>query len=268
MQAFWEAVISMYSAIYEGKVRHRRFGPVENAFEYRLFMMYLDLAELNQVFEKRWFWSVGRRNLAYLKRTDHFGDPAASIDCAVRRLIQKESGLVPTGPIRMLTHLRYLGHCFNPVSFFYCFDASHQRVETIVAEVHNTPWYERHCYVLTEALNDAADPWKHYRLRKDFHVSPFMNMDQQYDWRFLQPGERIQVHMQNFEEGTKLFDATLRLHRTHLTGRALARILVQYPAMTLQVVTKIYWQALKLRLKGATFYAHPSKRRPIRKEKK
>jgi len=247
------------SAIYEGKVRHRRFLPVENVFQYRLFMMFLDLSELNQVFSKRWFWSVDHRNLAYLRRKDHFGDPADSIDSAVRSIVQKEAGHEPSGPIRMLTHLRYLGHCFNPVSFFYCFDAANKRVETIVAEVNNTPWHERHCYVLTEQFNDASDPWKHYRFMKNFHVSPFMDMNMDYDWRFLQPAERIQVHMQNFDKEKKLFDATLSLRRKSLTGRALARVLVRYPVMTLQIVSKIYWQALKLRLKGAHFYVHPSK---------
>ena len=250
----------MESAIYEGKVRHRRFLPVKNVFQYRLFMMYLDLSELNQVFHKRWFWSIGHWNLAYLRRKDHLGDPAASIDSAVRSIVQKEVGNEPSGPVRMLTHLRYLGHCFNPVSFFYCFDATDKRVETIVAEVNNTPWHERNCYVLTEQLNDAADPWKHYRFKKNFHVSPFMDMDMDYDWRFLQTADRIQVHMQNFEKENKLFDATLSLRRTSLTGPALARVLIKYPAMTLQIISKIYWQALKLRLKGAHFYAHPSKR--------
>ena len=249
----------MESAIYEGKVRHRRFLPVENFFEYRLFMMYIDLSELNKVFRKRWFWSVDHWNLAYLRRKDHLGDPAASIDSAVRCIVQRETGHEPGGPVRMLTHLRYLGHCFNPVSFFYCFDAADQRVEAIVAEVNNTPWHERHCYVLTEQLNDAADPWKHYHFMKNFHVSPFMDMDMDYDWRFLQPADRIQVHMQNFEKEKKLFDATLSLRRKSLTSRALARVLVRYPAMTMQIVSKIYWQALKLRLKGAHFYAHPSK---------
>lgn len=230
-------------------------------------MMYLDLSELDRVFKGRWLWSVNRWNVACLRRRDHLGDPSTSIDGAVRHLVQDQTGHEPRGPIRMLTHLRYVGHCFNPVTFFYCFDPAGQRVETIVAEVTNTPWHERYWYVLPETLNEAADPWKRYRLQKAFHVSPFMDMRQDYDWRFLQPAERLQVHLQNAEQGEKLFDATLTLHRRPLTGRNLAHVLARYPAMTVQVVAKIYWQALKLRRKGAPFYTHPSKR-DVRSETK
>ena len=171
----------MKTAIYEGKVRHRRFHPVKNVFEYRLFMMYLDLAELDYVFKKRWFWSVEHWNLAYFRHRDHLGNPSTSIDRSVRNLVREKTGHEPAGPIRLLTHLRYFGHCFNPVSFFYCFDSADSGLETIVAEVNNTPWHERHCYVLTEDLNDAAEPWKHYRFSKSFHVSPFMGMEMDYD---------------------------------------------------------------------------------------
>ncbi|MBP8912193.1 MAG: DUF1365 domain-containing protein, partial [Phycisphaerae bacterium] len=139
----------MHSAIYEGTVRHRRFAPVRNEFVYRLFMMYLDLGELDEVFRGHWLWSTRRLNLACLRRKDHLGDPTISIDEAVRLLVAERTGVRPNGPIRLLTHLRYFGHCFNPVSFFYCYDSNDQRVETIVAEITNTPWHERHCYVLT-----------------------------------------------------------------------------------------------------------------------
>lgn len=225
-------------------------------------MMYLDLDELDTVFRGRWFWSVNRWNLACFRRTDHFGDPRISLDSAVRELIADRTGTKPSGPIRLLTHLRYLGHCFNPVSFFYCFDSSGRRVDTIVAEITNTPWQQRHCHVLTETENEDHDPWKQYRLKKDFHVSPFMDMNLDYIWRFQEPSDRIQVHMQNFDKETKLFDATLSLQRMEITGSALARVLIRYPAMTVQVLARIYWQALRLWYKGATFYTHPEKRTP------
>jgi len=252
----------MHSAIYEGTVRHRRFAPVRNEFTYRLFMMYLDLSELSQVFHGRLLWSAKRPNLACWRRKDHLGDPAVPIDEAVRHLIAERTEKRPTGPIRLLTHLRYFGHCFNPVSLFYCYDPAGDKLETVVAEVNNTPWHERHCYVLPETMNEHPGRWRRYRFPKTFHVSPFIDMNVGYDWRFLTPGERIQVHMEDYVAGEKLFDATLRLRRRSITGANLRRVLVRYPLMTVQVVTKIHWQALRLWRKGAPFYVHPGKRMP------
>ena len=153
----------MHSAIYEGTVRHRRFAPVRNQFTYRLFMLYLDLAELSDVFRGRVLWSTDHFNLAWLRRSDHLGDPAVSLDEAVRELIAERTGTRPMGPIRLLTHLRYFGHCFNPVSLFYCYDPAGERVETVVAEVSNTPWHERHCYDLPDTINRHPGCWKRYR---------------------------------------------------------------------------------------------------------
>ncbi len=253
----------MHSAIYEGTVRHRRFAPVSNEFTYRLFMMYLDLDELAEVFRGRWLWSSERPNLACLRRRDHLGDPAVSIEQAVRQLIVEHTEADPVGPIRLLTHLRYWGHCFNPVSFFYCYDRAGEKLETIVAEITNTPWHERYCYVLPEPMNEHPGCWKRYRFPKAFHVSPFIDMNVDYDWRFLTPGERIQVHMEDYVADEKLFDATLSLRRRPITGSNLRRVLVRYPLMTVQVVTKIHWQAVRLWRKGAPFYVHPKKRRPV-----
>ena len=250
----------MESCIYEGSVRHRRFKPVANTFRYSLCMLYLDLAELPGVFDSHPLFSVSRPNVAYLKRLDHLGDPALPLDECVRELVRERAGTRPTGPIRLLTHLRYFGHCFNPVSFYYCYDDQGLRPETIVAEVHNTPWGERHCYVLGDQSNEGRGRWRRHRFRKAFHVSPFMDMDLDYDWRFLEPGPRLQVHMENARDGRKLFDVTLSLRRRPIGRAALTRVLVRYPLMTLKVVGAIHWQALKLWRKGAPFYTHPAKR--------
>ena len=255
----------MHSCIYEGTVRHRRFLPVANAFRYRLFLMFLDLDELPDLFTGRLAWSSDRFNLAYFRRADHLGNPEVPLDQAVRSLVEERTGTRPAGPIRILTHLRYFGHCFNPVSFYYCYDQAGSRVETIVTEIHNTPWQEEHCYVLEEARNEyPLRGWKQYQFAKVFHVSPFMDMGLWYDWRFREPGESLSAHFTDIENGTKLFDATLSLRRRGISNAALARVLINYPLMTLKVITMIHWQALRLWLKGAPFFVHPAKRQLAR----
>jgi DUF1365 family protein len=242
------------SALYHGRVRHRRFTPRAHAFSYRVFMLYLDLSELEHVFRGRWFWSTKRRNLVRFDRRDHLGPPHLSLDAAVRRLVATETGQCPAGPIRLLTQPRFFGFCFNPVSFYYCFDGADAHVETIVAEVHNTPWGERHCYVLP---TEGAARRHRFRFRKAFHVSPFLAMDYAYDWRLTEPGERLAVHMRNERDGACDFDASMALERRPLTGAAMAAALARHPFMTGKVIAAIYWQALRLWVKGTPLHAHP-----------
>ena len=251
------------SCIYEGTIRHRRFAPVENSFRYRLFMVYLDFSELERVFVLHPLWSCAGPNLAWLRRRDHFGDPRLPLEQAVADLVEARTGRRPAGPIRMLCHLRYFGHCFNPASFFYCWDSTGTRVETIIVEIHNTPWGEVHTYVLDRTENQHPLPgWRRHLMEKEFHVSPFIDMGIRYDWRFKEPGNELTVHMIDYREGSRLFDASLALRRTGLTRGSMSRVLMQYPLMTLKVSTMIYWQALRLKLKGAPFYPHPGKRLP------
>jgi DUF1365 family protein len=251
----------MKSCIYEGTIRHRRFRPRPNFFQYRLFFLFLDLAEMTAVFRQHPLWSHATVNVAYFRRRDHFGDPRVPLDTAVRDLVEEEIGDRPRGPIRLLTHLRYFGYCFNPASFYYCYDAADTCVETIVVEIHNTPWGERHCYVLGEAQNEHPfKNWRCFRLGKVFHVSPFIDMKIDYDWRFYEPGDVLRVHMINDEGGQILFDASLALKRRCISRQALQRVLIAYPLMTLKVTAMIYWQALRLLIKRTPFFTHPKKR--------
>ncbi len=222
--------------------------------------MFLDLAELPQVFAGRWFWSVGRSNIAYFNRADYLGPPDIPLDQAVRNRIEQELGERPKGPIRMLTHFRYFGHCFNPVSFYYCYDEEDSKVEYLVAEITNTPWLERHSYVLGEKLNHTSGPRKRYQFAKEFHVSPFMDMDFRYDWHFDQPADALNIHMINFKEDVTFFEAILSLHRREISGPALAWVLIRFPAMTLKVLAMIYWQAFRLWLKKTPYYEHQIKK--------
>ncbi len=249
----------MHSAIYTGRLRHRRFAPRAHEFDYRLFMLYVDLAELDTIFAGRWLWSTKRPAPAWLRRADYLGDARVPLDEAVREHVARESGRRPQGPIRMLTHLRYFGYGFNPVTFYYCFDREDRGVETIVAEITNTPWKQRHAYVLTDDRNEGRGPLRRFRLRKQFHVSPFMPMDMGYDWRFSAPRNRLFVHMENYQDGIKLFDATLDLERRAVDAPSLARALASFPVMTAKVTAAIYWQALRLWAKRVPFHTHPAK---------
>jgi len=246
----------MNSCIYEGVIRHTRYRPKENSFHHAVFFLYLDLAELDMVFDGRWLWSTKGVNLAYLRRKDHFGDPSLSLDEAVRKLVQSKTGRRPAGPLRMMTHLRYLGHNFNPATFYYCHDAAGGRVETIVVEVHNTPWGEVHCYVVDERDNIGTQEKKRFRLKKDFTVSPFMPMNLDYDWTFTEPGSRVNVHMADYDAEGKIFEADLSAERREITGASLAAMLLRYPVVTVKVIAGIYWQALRLWVKGVPFYGH------------
>lgn len=249
-----------HSALYRGWISHRRLSPGKNWFRYRLCMAWLDLAELPAVFDRYRLWSARRPALAWFRRADYLAPADLPLDTAVRNLVEQRLGRRPTGPIRLLTHLRYFGFCFNPVSFYYCYDHA-ERLEAIVAEVTNTPWQERHQYVLDCRASDriAAEGREAHiwRLTKTFHVSPFLPMGMDYTWHFDEPGEGLHVYMRH-ERDEHQFDATLSLRRRPLSQAALTAALVAYPFMTLQVVFLIHWQALKLLVKRTPFFTHPA----------
>ncbi len=226
--------------------------------------VYLDLDEVDRAFDGRWLWSAGRRNVAEFRRTDYLAPHDVPLAEAVRERVTQATGQRPRGPIRLLTHLRYCGYVFNPVSFYYCHAADGETLECIVAEITNTPWRERHAYVLPVGTAQRRGPVLHWSLCKAFHVSPFLPLDRDYRWSFTAPRDELRVHMSVLRSGEREFDATLEMRRKPLDGRSLARLLWRYPAMTARVVGAIHWQALRLWLKRTPVYDHPRRLRGTR----
>ena len=240
------------SAIYLGRVSHTRCEPRRHAFSYSMSMLYLDLDELQDMTSSAWFGNEAARPLSF-RRRDYLGDPRRPLKECVADEVQRALGFRPDGPIGLLTQVRAFGYVFNPVSFYYCFDPTGRVLRAIVAEITNTPWGERHRYVLA-----AHEAGAHEQFDKAFHVSPFFPMAQRYDWTFGVPGERIDVAMTSLEQGRAVFHAALALERQPLTARQLARVALRLLPMGWKVHAAIYLQALRLWWKGTPFFSHPA----------
>lgn len=244
------------SCIYEGHLVHVRRHPIRHMFRVPLYLMYIDLEEINHAFGKHPLWSGSGPNVAWFRRADYHGDPHVALCDAVADSVEASIGTRPGGPIRVLTQLRHFGYVFNPVSFYFAMAREETHIEALVAEVTNTPWGERHTYVLP--LHRETDGNTSPRFRKALHVSPFFGMTMSYRISTTLPADQLTISMQADENERTVFDASLELKRKEITVTSLTRLLLRYPFISMQVVGAIYYQALRLRLKGAPFHPHPA----------
>ena len=226
-------------------------------------MMWLDLDELHLVFAGRWLWSTKQFALARFCESVHLvaSNKSISLRDQVLAVLQEAEINTEVGPIRLLTQFRYLGFAMNPVSFFYCYDQTDRAVIAIIAEVNNTPWGEQHLYVMPGNQNRqtiAID-----RIKKEFHVSPFMSLDLQYRMMFTHPESQLGVKIENFDGENRIFDVSMLLRRKPLSTWNLNRMLLTYPLISLKVFVGIYWQAARLYLKRIPVHAHPKHRSEV-----
>ena len=239
----------MDSAIYEGKVYHERFSPTQHKFDYHIYLFWIKLNEVDALPAALKHFSVSSKARVRFKREDYLGDSNTPLDQSVLEKMNSLSEDTLSGDVYMLGQLRMWGMYFSPVNFYYL-KGKDDAFTHVLAEVSNTPWNERHYYLVDLAVQ-ADTP-------KAFHVSPFNPMDMTYKWRITQPSQRLSLTM-DCVRGEKEFNAGINLTRLSLDNANLSRVMKRIPSMTIRTMIGIYWQALKLLIKRTPLYNHPKK---------
>jgi DUF1365 family protein len=238
------------SSLYQGTVTHSRFTPVKHSFTYKITLFWLKLDEIEKLNKEVSFFSSNKPAWVRFKQTDYLDNDSTPLESQVRNKMSTLSGMTLKGDVYMLGQLRTLGMYFSPVNFYFLRHKEQTEFSHMLAEVSNTPWGEKHCYLVDMAAQEDN--------KKVFHVSPFNPIDMQYRWNVNQPNERFAMRLSCIR-GEKHFEAGLSLSRQPLTSQTLRKALLKVPSFTLMSLIGIYWQALKLFIKGAPIYDHPNK---------
>jgi len=241
-------------AIFKGQVTHHRVKPKKHSFAYDVSYLFIDLEQIQTAFTGNLFWSLDKFNLAAFHRKDYLGDASEPLIDAVKNLIRQEINIEITGKIFLLTSVRYFGYCFNPVSFYYCYDDK-EKLIAIISHITNTPWNEKYAYV--HDCRNRTFKSEGISFKKNFHVSPFMPMNIDYKWIFTEPRDFLYISMDNFQNKEKIFNAGLKLKKSAWSHWELNKILFLTIPMSIKAIILIYMNALLLFLKRVKFYRHP-----------
>lgn len=244
------------SLIFTGTVRHRRFTPRSHQFSYKLSMFCFDIDNLPNSLKDIKHVSIEQFNWFSFRRKNYLSHPEIPLDTYARQLVVAKFNTYPKGKIYLLTHLSCLGYCFNPISLYFIFDETNQRLDYLIIEVTNTPWGEKHNYLLETSVKPKSEVYR-YQFQKELHVSPFMAMHYEYQFNLKLNKQKIIVHMENHLDGKKDFDVTLILAASAQKETSFKKVFRHYSLITYKVTAAIYWQALKLWIKGVPFHAHP-----------
>lgn len=246
------------SQIFSGFVKHRRYQTRHHSFSYRLFMMLTHVDEIDLLCKESPFWSHNKKNIASFYDDDYLPNYQGSMrDRVTQVLKEKGYSIDPSHDIFILTNWRYFGFLINPITCFYCYNSDNE-LQYLILEVTNTPWNDRINYLLP---CDPKAKFQRLKFAKEMHVSPFYEMNMFYHLNAYKADNQISLHLANIQKHEKVFDATLNLKPQHISKNNLFKVLAKYPFMTLKVALGIYWQALKLWMKGVKYINPPQSRK-------
>ena len=238
----------MNSSIYNGTVVHKRFKPKTHFFKYSVFSLLIDLSELNYLNNKIKFFSCNKFNLVSFYEKDHGDRDGTSLISWVKKNLKSNNILSENIKIKLLCYPRVLGYVFNPLSVFYIYD-NNEKLICILYEVKNT-FGEQHTYIFK--IEDDKN-FYHHKCSKKFHVSPFIEMNCEYFFKLLKPGEKISVIIDQYQMNEKILYASQNGNRVDFNTKELIKSYIKHPLMTFKIISAIHFEAFKLWVKGIKF---------------
>tara|TARA_Y100000996_G_scaffold409254_1_gene389627 strand:- start:488 stop:1252 length:765 start_codon:yes stop_codon:yes gene_type:complete len=233
------------SCIYNGTVIHKRYKPKEHFFKYSVFSLFLDLSELEILNNNIRFFSINKFNLISFFEKDHGNRDDSSLVDWVKKNLEQNQINTENIKIKLLCYPRIFGYVFNPLSIFFVYNQNDTLV-SILYEVKNT-FGEQHTYVFKI---DNENNLIQNNCSKKFHVSPFIEMNCNYFFRILKPGERLSVIIDQYDQVGKILYASQDGKKANLTGQELIKSYLKHPLMTFKIISAIHFEAFKLWIKG------------------